>query len=202
MARTGSNIVKRSLEDLGAASKARELGRVVLGLLGRRHTGTELGGSVRSIMSGNVATCSPADTLHRAAQLMWERDCGAVPVADGEGRLVGIVTDRDLCMAAFTQSRPLASIGVASVLSGRVHTCSGADSVDQAVATLRAQRVRRLVVVDGSRKVVGMLALADVARYVATLGPSRREAALVFTDLLATLSERPQASGAVGHAAE
>jgi CBS domain-containing protein len=202
MVRPGSNIVKRSLEDLGAANKARELGRVVLGLLGRRHSGTELGGSVRSIMTGNVATCSPGDTLHRAAQLMWERDCGAVPVVDGEGRLVGVVTDRDLCMAAFTQGRPLSGIGVGGVLSGRMHTCSGADSVDHAVAILRTQRIRRLVVVDGTRKVVGMLALADVARYVATLGPARRDAALVFTELLATLSERPLGTAAVGHAAE
>jgi CBS domain-containing protein len=201
MAGDGSNIVRRSLEDLGAATRARELGRVVLGLLGRRSSGAELGGVVRSIMSRNVASCSSGDTLHRAAQLMWERDCGAVPVVDGEGRLSGIVTDRDLCMAAYTQSRPLTAVGVASVLSGRVHTCSPADSIDHAVAVMRGQRIRRLVVVEG-QKVVGMLALADVARYVAALATSRRDAALVLVDLLAALSDKPLGKPSSERAAE
>jgi CBS domain-containing protein len=132
---------------------------------------------------------------------MWERDCGAVPVVDAEGRLTGIVTDRDLCMAAYTQSRPLTGVAVGSVLSGRIHTCSPADSIDQAVAVMRGQRIRRLVVVEG-QKVVGMLALADIARYVAALAPTRRDAGLVLVDLLAALSERPLGKASAEHAAE
>jgi CBS domain-containing protein len=202
MAGDNTNIVKRSLEDLKAAATARDLGRVVRGLLGRWSPDARLGDVVRSIMSRNVATCSTSDTLHRAAQLMWERDCGSIPVVGAEGRLVGIVTDRDLCMAAYTQSRPLTDISVASVLSARVHSCLPSDSLDHAVGVMRAERVRRLVVVDGSQKVVGMLSLADLARYVADLPPTRRDASVLLSDLLSSLSERRPSNGSAERAAE
>lgn len=198
-----NNIVKRSLEELGARSKARELGRAVLGLLGRWSPGSvQLGGLVRSVMSRNIATCSGGDTLQRAAQIMWDRDCGAVPVVDADGRLIGILTDRDICMAGYTQGRPLASLGVVSVLSGRIHSCLPSDSIDDAIDIMRRERIRRLVVVDGSRHVVGMLSLADIARHVAALLPTRREAALVLTELVSALSERRPGSGSAERAAE
>jgi len=60
---------------------------------------------------------------------------------------------------------------------------------------MKSERVRRVIVVDAAQKVTGIVALADVARYVAELGPSRRDAALVLADLVATLSERRPVSG-------
>jgi CBS domain-containing protein len=75
-------------------------------------------------------------------------------------------------------------------------------SVDDVVAVMRSERVRRVVVVDADAKVAGIVALADVARYVAELGPSRRDAALVLADLVATLSERRPVSGSSARAAE
>lgn len=200
---TSGSIVKRSLSELGAKTKAREIGRAVLGLLGRWSAdAVHIGGTVRSVMGRNIASCTGADTLHRAAQIMWDRDCGAVPVVDADGRLIGILTDRDICMAAYTQGRSLASMSVASVLSGRVHSCAPSDSIDEAVAQMRACRIRRLVVVDGSRHVVGMLSLADVARHVASLMPARREVALVLSELVSVLSERRTSSGGAERAAE
>jgi CBS domain-containing protein len=82
-----------------------------------------------------------------------------------------------------------------------VHTVSPAGSIDDVVAVMGEQRVRRVVVVEGDRKVVGIVALADVARYVAELGPTRRDAALVLAGLVAALSERrqnPSTQGAAG----
>jgi CBS domain-containing protein len=197
-----TNIVK-SLEDLGAAAKARELGRVVRGFIDRWSADSfRWGGSVRDIMTPDVATCSAVDTLHRAAQIMWDRDCGAVPVVDDAQRPTGLLTDRDLCMAAYTQGLPLVAISVGTVVSGRVHSVTQGDSIDAAVAVMRAQRIRRVVVTDGSQKVVGIVALADVARYVATLAPSRRDAALMLADLLGALSERRPVPGSARHAAE
>src|SRR5690349_16562501 len=119
MVGVSASIVKKSLEDLGT-SKARELRRAVLGFIGRWAAGSApLGGIARSVMTADVVTCSPNDTLHRAAQIMWERDCGAVPVVDAAGRVAGIVTDRDLAMGAFTQGLPLVAIPVGRVASGR-----------------------------------------------------------------------------------
>jgi CBS domain-containing protein len=203
MVSRSTSIVKRSLEDLGATGKARELRRKVLGFLGRWSTGSvRLGGVVRSVMTADVVTCTATDTLHRAAQIMWERDCGAVPVVDASGRLSGIITDRDLAMGAFTQGLPLVAIPVGRVASGRVHTVSVSGSVDAVVAVMGGQRVRRVVVVDENQKAVGIVALADVARYVSELGPTRRDAALVLAGLVATLSERRQTTGGSQRAAE
>lgn len=194
MVSVSASIVKKSLEDLGA-NKARELGRAVLGLIHRWAPGSApLGGVVRSVMTANVVTCTTSDTLHRAAQIMWERDCGAVPLVDSSGRVAGIVTDRDLAMGALTQGLPLVAIPVGRVASGRVHTVSVGASVDDVVAVMGRERVRRVVVVDAHQKVVGIVSLADVSRFVAGLGPSRHDAALVLAGLVATLSERRPAS--------
>jgi CBS domain-containing protein len=200
---TGHGIVKRSLEDLGATGKARELGRAVLGLLGRWASGSvRLGGSVSQVMTRDVVCCGPGDTLHRAAQIMWERDCGAVPIVDPTGQVTGIITDRDLTMGAYTQGLPLVAIPVGRVASSVVHGVPVGSTLDEAVAVMRARRIRRVLVVDGSQKVAGVIALADVARYVSELGPTRKDAALVLADLIATLSERRQSSAAPRRAAE
>ncbi len=194
MAGDSNGIVKRSLEE-AAAARARGLGRKVLGLLERWSSEDEpLGGEVGSIMTRSVASCSGADTLNRAAQIMWERDCGAVPVVDAEGRAVGLVTDRDLCMAAYTRGRPLSAVSVSSMLAGRLHTCFASTSLDEAMDRMAAHGVRRLVVVEpGSQRLVGMLALADVARHLTALGASDRRASARLAALLAALSE-PRAS--------
>jgi CBS domain-containing protein len=203
MVSRSASIVKRSLEDLGATNKARELRRAVLGFIGRwTSPSVRLGGEVRRVMTANVVTCTPGDTLHRAAQIMWDRDCGAVPVVDAGGRVSGIITDRDLAMGAFTQGLPLVAIPVGRVASGRVHTVSVNGSIDDAIAVMGRERVRRVVVIDGAQKVVGIVALADVARYVSSLGPARRDAALVLAGLVATLSERRQSPGSNERAAE
>jgi CBS domain-containing protein len=192
----GADIVLKSFEELGARQRAKELGRAVLGWIGRWSTGSvRLGGVVRAVMTTDVVTCAPGDTLHRAAQIMWERDCGVVPVVDGAGVIAGIITDRDLCMGAFTQGLPLVAIPVGRVASSQVHTVLAGSSIDEAVALMRSRQVRRVVVLDGSRRVVGIISLADVARYVSELGPSRKDAALVLADLVATLSESRQAPG-------
>jgi CBS domain-containing protein len=184
--------IGRSLGDSKASRHARDLGRKLLGLL-ERWSAEEapLGGNVGSIMTRNVVSCSGNDTLHRAAQIMWDRDCGAIPVVDAEGRAVGLVTDRDLCMAAYTRGRPLSAISVSSLLSGKLHTCAASTSLDEAVARMRTQRVRRLVVVDPKdQRLVGMLSLADLARHLSRPGVPRRSASIALSELLGALSER------------
>jgi CBS domain-containing protein len=122
---------------------------------------------VEQLMSRNVATCRPDDRLSRAAQLMWERDCGVVPVTVTDGgteRVVGMVTDRDVCMAAYTQGRPLADVPVATAMSHDVRTCGPTDRIGSALQLMAAAQLRRLPVVDGAGRLLGVLSLADVAR--------------------------------------
>lgn len=125
--------------------------------------------SVRDLMRSEVRTCTPEDALSEPARIMWERDCGCVPVlaSDGSGRVVGMITDRDICMAAHTSGARLAEMQVKNVMSKRVYSCHPDESISEAEAIMRSTQVRRLPVVDSGGHLRGMLALADIAEAAA-----------------------------------
>ena len=117
---------------------------------------------VKSIMSTDVASCQPGDPTYAAARLMWDNDCGVVPVVDGEsGRLEGVVTDRDLCMAAMIFNA--GPQPVSDVMAHDVHTCHIDDDVRDVHATMRENKVRRVPVVDDEQHLVGLVSLRDLA---------------------------------------
>ena len=121
---------------------------------------------VEQLMSRNVATCRPGDRLGVPVRIMWERDCGVVPVTvleEGGERLVGMLTDRDVCMAAYTQGRRLDDISVATAMSHAVRSCAPTASIADALRLMAANQVHRLPVVDGAGHLVGILSFADVA---------------------------------------
>lgn len=122
---------------------------------------------IQDVMTTDVVTCKPGDPTSEAARLMWEHDCGVVPVVDEEGRPLGIVTDRDICMAAYTTGRPLAQIRVDEVMSRNLQTCSPEDSIGKAELSMQDRHVRRLPVVDDHSHLVGILSLNDIARCAA-----------------------------------
>ncbi len=119
---------------------------------------------IRNLMTQNPRTCNPTDNLDVAARHMWEADCGALPIVDEAGKLVGIVTDRDICMAAYTQGRPLRDILVAVAMARQVITCRPDDDIDVAEASMRRVQIRRLPVVSAQGQLVGILSLNDLAR--------------------------------------
>jgi CBS domain-containing protein len=123
---------------------------------------------VRDIMTQPVVTCRSTDTLNAAARLMWERDCGAVPVTDDDGLLVGIVTDRDACMAAYTRGEPLGSVPVSVAMAKRVFSCHPDDSLEQAERLMGEKKIRRMPIVDDGGHPIGMLSLNDIARFAAS----------------------------------
>jgi CBS domain-containing protein len=119
---------------------------------------------VRQLMRSTVRTCRPSDSLRTAARIMWDHDCGCVPVIDEDGRIVGMITDRDVCMAAYLCGTSLVSLEVSTAMSKRVHMCRPEDSVVSAEKRMQAYQVRRLPVVDAEEHVVGILSLNDIAR--------------------------------------
>jgi CBS domain-containing protein len=119
---------------------------------------------VQDVMSRELETCRPEEDLNRVAQLMWERDVGVVPVVEPSGAVIGMITDRDLCMAAYTQGRHLASIGVGEVMSRMIHSCAPGTSLESALAVMKEGRVRRLPVIDSGGGLVGLLSLNDLVR--------------------------------------
>jgi CBS-domain-containing membrane protein len=118
---------------------------------------------VWELMKREVASCAPSDSLNAAARIMWERDCGCVPVVDRNGRVVGIITDRDICMGAYTQGRTLHLIQVQDVMARPVVSCAPEDDLVTAEKLMRDNKVRRLPVCDSDGKLVGMISLSDIA---------------------------------------
>lgn len=119
---------------------------------------------VSDLMTCDVKSCLADEQLTRAAQIMWEGDCGFVPVVDSENRVIGVVTDRDTCMAAYTKGLSLDAIRVRDAMAGEVCSCSAQDDVERALSVMEKRQVRRLPVVDEAMKLVGILSLNDLAR--------------------------------------
>lgn len=143
---------------------------------------------VEDLMTTPVGTCRPYDGTDKGAKVMWEQDCGAVPVVDQDGRVLAMLTDRDICMAAFTQGRSLGEIRVSSAMSKRLFVCRGEDDVKDAEKNMRTHQVRRLPVVDAEGKLVGILSLSDLARQAMASKRSRaKKKAVVVADVGETL---------------
>lgn len=122
---------------------------------------------VAQVMKQTVETCRVDDTVHRAAQLMWEHDCGCIPVVDSDRRVIGMITDRDICMAAYTRGVPLDAIQVRDAMSNHVCVCRPQDALADAERTMRASQVHRLPVIDAGDRIVGILSLHDLAHAAA-----------------------------------
>lgn len=117
----------------------------------------------KNLMTRDVATCRPEDPMALAARIMWQRDCGVVPVVDGDGRVVGVVTDRDLCMASYTRSEPLSRMPVRDAMAKELFACREGDDEAAVHAAMREHRVRRLPVLDDEGRLLGIVSLNDLA---------------------------------------
>jgi CBS domain-containing protein len=143
---------------------------------------------VEDLMTTDVGACRPFDSVDRSAKVMWERDCGAVPVLDQEGRAIAMLTDRDICMAALTQGKALGEIRVSSAMSRGLWSCRPGDDVKDAEETMRAHQVRRLPVVDQDGKLLGVLSISDLARAaVSTKGGRSKKKPVGASDVGKTL---------------
>jgi CBS domain-containing protein len=184
------------------SSSLRDAARTVADLLHELDGTLELRTPVQKLMTTDVTACTPDDSLNRAAQVMWERDCGVVPVVDADGKLVGVVTDRDLCMACYTRGLPLSALRVGDAMATEPCVCEANDSIGHAVRLMAERQVRRLPVVEGGR-LVGIVALADLARDVRRATGNRLPACVALTHALASISEqRAPASAGASQAAE
>jgi CBS domain-containing protein len=150
---------------------------------------------VSELMSKDVASVRSDEPLSAPARLMWDCDCGAVPVIEASGdRVVGMITDRDICMACWSRDCPPSGIRVSDAMSRQLHHCAPEDTLTSAERLMRSQQVRRLPVLDPERRLLGILSLADIARQSQggngrKLGPDLAPEEVAST--LAGISERP-----------
>lgn len=136
---------------------------------------------VKDLMNHPAVTCPATSTLDHAARLMWEFDCGVIPVTDADGRLTGIVTDRDICMSAYTQGRPLRDIPVTTAMARKVVAAHGDDAIETVEQLMRDYQIRRLPVIDSDHRPIGIVSLNDIARLAVRAHKSAVDRELVHT---------------------
>jgi len=117
---------------------------------------------VKDIMKKAVATCAPDSDLGSIIDVMRDRDCGFLPVVDSHGIVVGVVTDRDVCLTGGSKHRPLGRVSVEETMSHPVFSCFADENVKVVLATMAKHRVRRLPVLNKSGHLQGILSIDDV----------------------------------------
>lgn len=117
---------------------------------------------VREVMTRDVAVVAPTESIQRAAQLMEDLNVGSLPVCDGR-RIVGMITDRDITVRAVALGRSPADTQVANAMSEDVRWCYEDAELGEVVAAMEEVQIRRLPIVDRDKKLVGIVALGDVA---------------------------------------
>lgn len=117
---------------------------------------------VKDAMKADVGFCSTDDSLMKAADVMRVRDCGVVPIVDAERKAVGMLTDRDICLAIAARNRKASDVKTAELIKGKIVSCLAEDDLESALRKMRKYRIKRLAVVDKSGLLIGILAIADI----------------------------------------
>jgi CBS domain-containing protein len=118
--------------------------------------------NVKSLMTSDPRTCTRATNLAEAAALMLDADCGILPVVDDKGKLVGVVTDRDMYIALATRNKLASQLTVGDVARSKVFTCGPDDDVQSALATMKQHHIRRLPVEGFGGTVAGIISMNDI----------------------------------------
>jgi len=119
---------------------------------------------IGEMMTREVTVCRLDATLETAANLFWTRDIGVLPIIDSRVRVVGLLTDRDICLSAMFRARPLSEIPVGETMSETIVSCTVDDTLEAAAQKMADAKVRRLVVLDSEGRLEGIVGLSDLAR--------------------------------------
>jgi CBS domain-containing protein len=142
---------------------------------------------VHELMTRRVASVHPATSVERAARLLEECDCGALPVIGDNGVLVGMITDRDIAIRIVARGRdPRGSI-VADCMTDRVFACYANESLAECMRQMARHQVRRMPIVDDGGRLVGIIAQGDLARHAGHHPAHEERRAL--TKVICSLSE-------------
>jgi CBS domain-containing protein len=117
---------------------------------------------VYEVMTIEVGFCLLEDNLTKAAEIMWEKDCGVVPVVDAENRVVGVITDRDICIAAASRSLKTSEIKTSEMNFRPVIVCVMEDDVKDVLRRMRKYKVKRLCVTNDNKELLGVISLTDI----------------------------------------
>ncbi len=121
---------------------------------------------IETVMTKQPICCSPSDTIQQVAQMMRQQDVGAIPVVSDlvSKKLIGIVTDRDLCVTAMAEGKDPRTTTIAPYFTKEVITCLPEDPLEACEQKMKQHRIRRIPVVDSKNSCVGIVVQADIAR--------------------------------------
>ncbi len=117
---------------------------------------------VKEVMTPNAKAIWLTESLADAARLMWENDCGVLPIIKDGRKVVGLITDRDICMAASVRDRNPSAISVEETMTGQVFAVQPEDDIDEALQVMRQHRIRRLPVINQEGELEGILSMNDI----------------------------------------
>jgi CBS domain-containing protein len=143
---------------------------------------------VKDIMMRTPASCTAETNLGAAVEILWNRNCGILPIVNAQRKVVGVVTDRDMCIALGTRNRLAGEIAVGEVMSGKVFACKQEDAVHAALATMAQAKVRRLPVINADGELEGILSMGDVVAHSEARMPGKTSE-LSHDDVMDTLKK-------------
>ena len=144
--------------------------------------------NVRDIMSCTVSCCGPNDDLESIALMMMSNDCGSIPITNDLGQPIGMITDRDIAIAAAARHKALWQLHADDFLTGQpVSVCNMDDDIHAALAVMQRARVHRLPVVNGDSEVLGILSMDDVISYAERGVRGQGSPGLSYDDAIMTL---------------
>lgn len=117
---------------------------------------------IEDVMTRRVVAARADTELAHVARLMWDNDCGSVPVVDAEDKVVGILTDRDVCMSAHFAGRALRELRAAACMASEMVTCRPGDSVAVVAKLMGTKKVRRVPVTDANGRLIGLVSVGDL----------------------------------------
>lgn len=139
---------------------------------------------VKDIMTRDVKAIWLTQSLADAAKEMWENDCGVLPIIKDARTVVGVITDRDICMATAMRNRNPTAISVEEVMNESVHAARPEEDVAQALRTMREHKVRRLPVVNVKGELEGILSMNDIVLHAKAR--NGKEAEIQYSDVVKT----------------
>jgi CBS-domain-containing membrane protein len=143
---------------------------------------------VKDLMTADVRCCADYSTFNTAAQMMWEHDIGCVPVVNNEGRAIGMLTDRDICMSAYIQGASLTGALATSAMSKQMFSCTADNNIEAAEELMREKQIHRLPVLDVQGHPVGLISLNDIAREGAREAETKKARQVTDTEIAQMLA--------------
>jgi CBS domain-containing protein len=140
---------------------------------------------VKDVMVKTTAFCNPETNLGIAVEIMWNRNCGFLPVVDAQRHVVGVVTDRDIAMALGTRNQIPGEITVAAIATRKIQWCRPEYDIHMALDIMAENKVRRLVAVNDQNQLEGVLSMDDVVLFAETTPGGKVD--LSSDDVLRTL---------------